>query len=376
MSRQKSGSIVTKNNKLYARLRFVDEFGKKRDLWRVVSSKAEAKRKLRELIKDSETKDSNELDAIRMTFRQLASFYETNYLQAPVYIGDRKISGLRQHGQANRELKILVEHFGNRLIQTVSYSDILQYKLKRLNTPTRLASKQRSIATVNRELQRLRRLFSVAVTQGWLAKSVFKNGDALINAADEIQRSRILSFEEEMRLLKAIDSETRRFHLKGIVLIALDCALRKNEILTLCRKDVDLINKTITVRALNSKTAKIRMVGMTIRVYEWLVQYCEDINVDNRLFPITSFKTAWGKVLKKAQIEDFHFHDCRHVAISRMIRAGIPPVEVMRVSGHSTMACLYRYANIDNETIFRTANALDSYVALNSATGEISKAIM
>jgi len=56
MSRHKSGSIVTKNNKIYARLRFVDEVGKKRDIWRIVSSRVEAKKKLRELIKDSETK--------------------------------------------------------------------------------------------------------------------------------------------------------------------------------------------------------------------------------------------------------------------------------------------------------------------------------
>jgi integrase len=97
---------------------------------------------------------------------------------------------------------------------------------------------------------------------------VLKNGDTLINAAGEIHRSRILSFAEEMRLLNATDSEPRRFHLKGMVLIALDCAFRKNEILTLCPKDIDLMNKTITIRAFNTKTAKTRTVGMTSRVYE------------------------------------------------------------------------------------------------------------
>jgi hypothetical protein len=105
MSRQKSGSILTKNNKIYAIPRFVDEFGKKRDLWRIVSSKAETKKKLRQLIKDSETKTAGEMDAVRMTFSQLASFYETNYLQTPIYIGERKISGLRQSGQANHQTK-------------------------------------------------------------------------------------------------------------------------------------------------------------------------------------------------------------------------------------------------------------------------------
>ena len=74
MSRHKSGSIVTKNNKIYARLRFVDEVGKKRDIWRIVSSRVEAKKKLRELIKDSETKTTIESVCNKMKNR----FYSAN----------------------------------------------------------------------------------------------------------------------------------------------------------------------------------------------------------------------------------------------------------------------------------------------------------
>lgn len=77
MARQKTGSIITKNGKLYARIRFVDETGKKRDLWKSVSSKAEAKEKIKEPIKENENKSAKELDASRMIFNQLADFYQS-----------------------------------------------------------------------------------------------------------------------------------------------------------------------------------------------------------------------------------------------------------------------------------------------------------
>jgi integrase len=155
----------------------------------------------------------------------------------------------------------------------------------------------------------------------------------------------------------------------------LDCAFRKNEILTLCRKDIDFNNKTITIRAFNSKTAKLRVVGLTNRVYKWLLQF-ENFNDDDKIFPIKGIQTNWGRTLKQASIEDFHFHDCRATAISRLISAGLPHAEVMRVSGHLTMACLLRYIRTDDSTVIRAVNALDSYLASNAVTGEISNAVM
>jgi integrase len=375
MARQKTGSIVSKNGKLYARVQFIDETGKKRDLWRKVSTKAEAKEKIKELINDSETKTAKELDASRMTFNHLADFYSETYLHEAIYINDRKISGIRNIKSYFYQLKTLQAHFGYKLIQTLKHSDILQYKLKRLNTPLKTTGQQRGITGVNRELQLLRRLLNIAVRQGWLIKNPFHNGDSLISMADEPQRSRILSFAEESRLLAEIDANPQRYHLKGIVLIALDCAFRKNEIVTLCRKDIDLINKTITIRALNSKTAKPRKVGMTNRVYKWLSQY-ENLRDNDKIFPIKDFRNIWYKTIRKAGIEDFHFHDTRHTAISRMISAGLPHTEVMRISGHSTMACLYRYINTDAETVFRVANVLDSYLASHSTINEVSNAVM
>lgn len=374
MSRPKKGSIAVKNGKLYARVQFIDESGKKRDLWRTASNKKDAKEKIKDLIKNSETKTPKELDAARMSLNQLIDFYEEVYLHEAIYINERKMSGIRNIKPNQYNLKTLRAHLGNQLIQSIQHTHILNFKLKRLHTPLKNGS-QRSIASVNRELQMLRRLINIGIRQGWLTRNAFKEGDSLISLADESHRTRILSFAEEMRLLSAIDSEPLRFNLKGILLIALDCALRKNEILTLERKDVDLINKTITIRAFNSKTAKSRKVGLTNRVYEWLLQY-EDFKPDERIFPIKCFNTIWYKSLKTAAIEDFHFHDCRATSISRLISAGLAPAEVMRISGHSTMSCLYRYIRTDDSTIFRAVNALDFYLASNAFSNEIFDTVM
>lgn len=374
MSRKRKGSIVTKNGKLYARVQFVDEFNKKRDRWRTATSKKDANAKIKALIEESETKTAKELDATRMTFNQLADFYEETYLHEAVYINERKISGIRNIKPTQYNLKSLRAYFSNRFIQSIQHSDILQFKLKRLSTPVKNGG-QRGIAGVNRELQLLRRILNIAIRQGWLVKNAFHNGDSLISLADEPQRTRILSFAEESRLFDAIDSNPRRFYLKGAVLIALDSAFRRNEILTLCRKDINLTNKTITIRAFNSKTAKSRRVGITNRVYEWLIQF-ENFKDEEKIFPIKTINTTWQRTIKQAGIEDFHFHDLRATCISRLISAGLPPAEVMRISGHLTMSCLFRYIRADDSTIFRAANALDVYLASNAITNEISEAVM
>jgi integrase len=368
------GSIVLRNGKIYARIRFTDDSGKKRDIWKVAKSKKDAKEKIKALIEETESKTPKELDATNTTFNQLADFYEETYLHEAIYVNNRKISGIRNIKPNQENLKSLRSHFGKRLIQSIQHSEIFQYKIKRLNTPRKFGG-QRGIAGVNRELQLLRRILNIAVRQGWLIINPFKNGDSLISLADEPQRTRILSFTEETRLFEAIDSNPLRFHLKGVVLIAIDCAFRRNEILTLRRKDIDLTNRTITIQAFNSKTAKSRSVGMTNRVFQWLSQF-EHFKGDDKIFPIKTIHTTWGRAVKQAQIEDFHFHDLRATCISRLISAGLSPAETMRISGHSTMACLYRYIRTDESTIVRAVNALDSYLASNSLSNEISNAVM
>lgn len=365
MGRQRKGSIIQRDGKLYARVQFVDSAGRKRDLWRKAESRAQARDIIKQLLRQLDDHGETAHDAHAMTFGQLADFFQEHYLTPAEYVGDRKVSGVRSITPVLAVLKALREHFGKRRLQSITYSEIRSYKAIRLRTPTKHDG-QRSIAGINRELCKMRRLLNIAFREGWILKNPFMAGESLVSAADENKRERILSREEETRLLAAIDAEPKRSHLKGMLLIALDCALRRGEIFTLRWSDIDFERRTIKVRAFNAKTARSRIVAMTIRVYTELstLWQTSPYNSDALVFGISvTIKTSWKKICHEAGIIDFHFHDCRHTAITRMIRAGLPPVEVMRVSGHTTLSCLYRYSNLDSDAVFRAAAALDAYHA-------------
>jgi integrase len=59
-----------------------------------------------------------------------------------------------------------------------------------------------------------------------------RSGDSLISVADERKRERIITRDEELRLLSACDDRWRR-HLRPIVICALDTGMRRGEILSL-----------------------------------------------------------------------------------------------------------------------------------------------
>ena len=364
----------------YARVTFTNEQGIRRDIKRSAENEKAAKKALKALIRELEDKGEHSLETANMTFAELADHYIKNYLHEAVYVGDMKVSGVRGRVEALSEVKPLQEYFGKRKLRSITYGDIRTYKQTRLQTPTHtdVARHQRELRTnpkatlhstrtitaVNKELGKLRRMFNIAVREQWLSRNPFSNGESLISV--EIHRERILSRDEEKRLFAAIDAEPKRAHLKGICLLALDCALRRGEIFTLRWSDVNLDQRTITVRAFNTKTARSRTVAMTIRAYQELDRQWQASaqKPDTLVFGnLTTIKKGFGKALAAAKIQDFHFHDCRATCISRMIQAGLPPAEVMRISGHSTLRAFYIYVRTDMETVFRAAAALDAYHA-------------
>ncbi len=58
-------------------------------------------------------------------------------------------------------VKALKQHFGKRQLRGITHSDIRDFRAERLATKTK-AGKQRSVAAVNRELEKLRRLLNIA----------------------------------------------------------------------------------------------------------------------------------------------------------------------------------------------------------------------
>ncbi|MCA1626007.1 MAG: site-specific integrase [Acidobacteria bacterium] len=305
MGRERKGTILRKNGKFYARVRFKDENGKVRDLWKKADSQQQAKEVLKNLLRQTEEMTANQLDTANMTLAELAEHYIKNYLQEAVYVGNKKVSGVRGVEPAIYAVRPLIEYFGKRKIKKITFGDIRTFKQIRFNTLTK-TGKQRGIAAVNKELGKLKRMFNIAVREQWLNRSPFDNGESLIG--DEVHRNRLLTLEEEARLLEAIESRPERKHLKGIVLIALDCALRRGEIFKLCWSEVNLEKRTITVTAFNSKTARERTVAMTNRVFNELQNLWNktDKEKGRLVFGVkVTIKTSWKKICREGKIDGF-----------------------------------------------------------------------
>lgn len=64
--------------------------------------------------------------------------------------------------------------------------------------------------------------------------------------------------------------------------------------------------------------------------------------------------------MKRAGIEDLHFHDLRHEAISRLFELGLTAPEVASISGHKTVGQLFRYAHASQASVRQKLLAVDA----------------
>jgi integrase len=235
---------------------------------------------------------------------------------------------------------------------------IEQFKKERRGSFNR-QGELRSPSSVNRELELLSRIFSLAVERGEMESNPFKGVKKL--AADNLI-TRYLTADEEERLLAVLTG--RRAHLRPIVLLGLHTGMRRGEILSLQWEQVDFARELIQL--LRTKSGKPRSVPMNSVVKATLLEQRERVGNSEYVFPnrrtgkaLTDIKNAFSAALKKAGIEDFRFHDIRHSAGTRMADAGVPITAVSDILGHADIRTTMRYAHATDEARRRAVNALE-----------------
>ena len=125
--KDRSGYIYERNGKWVARVTIKDNQGKRRNLKRTAKTKSEAKELLKTLLQKLGTEGLKGIDAEKLTFNDLANYYQTHYTTEPEYYNDRKVSGLRDWKRRKNMVNMFCAYFGNRKVREITYEDLLTH---------------------------------------------------------------------------------------------------------------------------------------------------------------------------------------------------------------------------------------------------------
>lgn len=250
--------------------------------------------------------------------------------------------------------------------------DVERIKSKRLKDG-------RTPATVNRDLDRVRSVFSRAVEWGFLPAHPLRTVKRAKGADNS--RVRYLSEEEGQRLRKALaDREADRRasrerhnawhtergteghpqwpadgftdHLMPLVLLALNTGLRRGEMLGLRWGNINFTESMLTVPAGIAKSRKGRHVPLNTEALGILKRWHKQTDGAGLVFPgaggarMGHISTAWASLAKAAKLDGFRFHDLRHDFASKLVMAGVDLNTVRELLGHSDMKMTLRYAHL------------------------------
>ena len=174
-------------------------------------------------------------------------------------------------------------------------------------------------------------------------------------------RVRWISRAEAVALLASATREGQAGHLPDFIRLALHTGCRKNELLKLEWRRVDLHAGLFHLEARHTKTARRRSVPRNAEARAALMNrarfratYCPDSpwvfthEDGSRLLDVKkSFRTA----CRRAGIADFRIHDLRHTCAAWLVSAGVPLMSVRDLLGHASIKMTERYAHLAPDNV-------------------------
>lgn len=197
--------------------------------------------------------------------------------------------------------------------------------------------------TVHRELGIIRHALETARRE-W-------DMDLPLNPLDKVKRPRLNNARDrrldhgDYESLSAALLRTQNPYIAPIIDFAIHTAMRRGEILALRWEQINWINRTAYIA--DSKTG----VPRTIPLLDEALAVLNGLKTKTSrgvVFPVSmeALKQAWQRARSRAGLDDLHFHDLRHEAISRYCEMGLTLPEVALISGHKDPRMLFRYVNL------------------------------
>jgi integrase len=275
--------------------------------------------------------------------------------------------------------------FANKPLNEIDLRTVDRWRTQRLE-------QGRKTATVNRACARFKAALSKAVEWDILDSHPLKNLKAL--PEDATGKLRFLSTEEEIALRAALNQreiigcnkrdkankwraersytlmpDFKKHHffdyLKPMILLSINTGLRRGEILHLTWEQVAQDNRLLTLHGYGNKRGKTRHLPLNSEAFDVLSCWQSQSDTTGLIFEsktggiINDFRKSWARLLLKAGIENFRWHDLRHHFASRLVMNGIDLNTVRELLGHADIKMTLRYAHLAPE---HKAQAIESIV--------------
>lgn len=250
------------------------------------------------------------------------------------------------------------------LLSDVSRALIIEQRDKLLNTKGRNVER-RSNSTVNRYMTALGNAFTVAMNEWeWVEENPMRKISKL---PEPRGRVRFLDHEERERLLEASKASVSPY-LHTLVVLALSTGGRHGELINLRWSDIDWQRRVITLH--DTKNKERRLLPLAHYALQLMEEHNKVRNIASDLvFPSPSnpmkpwdSRSAWESALKKANIQNFRFHDLRHSCASYLAMNGASLAEIAEVLGHKTLQMVKRYAHLSEAHTAKVVQSMNERI--------------
>ncbi|MBU1362889.1 MAG: site-specific integrase [Gammaproteobacteria bacterium] len=245
-------------------------------------------------------------------------------------------------------------------------ADFAQYRDQRL--------KDAAPATVRLELAILGNMFNVARKE-WGYEGLTNPIEAIRLPSVQNSRSRLFYDGEEALLLDALVPVTRGENgrvsagcrnswLRPLILLALETAMRRGELLSLRWENIRLTERVAHLPMTKNGTS--RYVPLSTKAVEIFKSLPRALRGPVFTISANAINLGFVRAVERARLAylesggtdsrmlvDLHFHDLRHVAITRIAEKLPNIVELAAVSGHQDVRMLKRYYHPRAEDLAR-----------------------
>lgn len=261
-------------------------------------------------------------------------------------------------------IRQIMPTFGHLKLGQITPSYVNEWWMKRAGQITRQGRTPAHI-TLNRELSQLSGIFTLAIKLGKLEHNPCRR---ITKYKVDAKRKRVLTPEEERRILEVLDSE---FPFMGnIVRLALNTGMRRGEIFQMRFENLDLeVRRNLRGDVLSygqidlpgaiTKSGKPRTIPLTKEAREILADRAGEpyAVVFNEISPTYASK-LFGHACRVTRVAGAVFHSLRHTFGTRLIDRNVNPVVVKEILGHSSLKQTEDYIHIDDTLKQRAVHAL------------------